>query len=349
MDIDNKLDKWILHIKEIVNDVNKQNSLIKYVENLLLREVPIIFTFEHLSINMGINSYTLSNIIYNTESFYSEFEIPKRNGEMRKICAPYSILLYAQRWIYQNILDRAKIHPAAKGFILGQSIVDNAKEHLNSYAVLKMDIKDFFPSIKQQQVYYVFFNLGYTRKISWNLATVCCLKDSLPQGAPTSPILSNIISNKLDNRLTGLAKKFNLKYSRYADDLTFSGDHIAIKLIDYIKDIVSEEGFRINDNKTRLIVGNKQKIVTGLSISNKITIPRTKKREIRKNIYHILTKGLFFHQEAINNYDPIYLERLLGYLHFWLSVEPENNFVISSIKKLNDYSKSLENNYFSYN
>lgn len=347
MDQNNDIEEWSSFLKENFEDKYIQTSLIKYATCLLQKDVPVIFTFEHLSMLMEINKSTLGRILYRTESFYYEFEIPKRSGGVRQICAPYPILLYAQRWIYENILLKGKVHSVAKGFVPGQSIVDNAKEHVGNQAILKMDIKDFFPSITRQQVYYIFKWFGYTRKIAWNLASICCLNDVLPQGAPTSPILSNIISKRLDRRLVGLASHFNLKYTRYADDLTFSGENIPIKFINYVIDIVSDQGFNINEEKTRLISGNKQKIVTGISISEKITIPRAKKREIRKSIYHILTKGLFYHQEAINNYDPIYLERLLGYLYFWLSVEPENGYVINSIRKLKDYSSIIERNYHS--
>lgn len=230
------------------------------------------------------------------------------------------------------------------------SIVDNAKEHLNQTYLLKMDIENFFPSIKINRIISIFRNLGYTKKISYFLSSVCCLNQELPQGAATSPTLSNIIAKRLDYRLTGFADKFDLKYTRYADDFTFSGKLLPVRLISYIENIVKEEGFVVNPSKTKLLNENKQKIVTGISISSgKLTIPKKTKREVRKNVHHILSKGLFAHQEYINSRDPIYLERLLGYLYFWYSVEPENSFVLNSIEGLKKYSKKLDDEYTLHN
>ena len=263
-----------------------------------------------------------------------------------RLTAPYPVLLNAQRWIYDNILIKQPLHESSTGFIRNISIVDNAKIHLNQTCILKMDIENFFPSIKKNRVISIFRNLGYTKKISFYLASICCLNNELPQGAATSPVLSNIIAKRLDYRLKGFADKFDLRYSRYADDFTFSGISIPTRLTSYIEKIVNEEGFVINSSKTKIIKDNKQKIVTGISISSgKLTIPKKNKREVRKNIYHLLTKGLIVHQKFINSYDPIYVERQLGYLYFWYSVEPENNFVLESIKKLKEYSKNLDQEY----
>jgi RNA-directed DNA polymerase len=298
----------------------------------------------------GMQKNILASIVSKSSSFYYNFEIPKRNGGSRKISAPYPVLLDAQRWIYENILIQQPLHESSKGFVKNVSIVDNAKEHLNQKYLLKMDVENFFPSIKINRIISIFRNLGYTKKISYYLASICCSNNELPQGAATSPTLSNIIAKRLDYRLNGFANKFELKYTRYADDFTFSGEVLPVRLIRYIEKIVKEEGFVINSSKTKLLSDKKQKIVTGISISSgKLTIPKKKKREVRQNIYHVLTKGLFAHQKHINSHDPIYLERLLGYLYFWYSVEPKNSFVLNSIKGLKDYSKKLDNEYTLHN
>lgn len=341
--IDEQLSYWASIIEEITGDEAERSILNKYATNLLTKNLPVIFTFRDLAATLNINIETLTDMVYNIESYYSEFEIPKRKGGSRLILAPYSILLQAQKWIYDNILQTDTPHHNATGFVKGLSIIDNARVHLNSECVLKMDIEDFFPSIPRQRVYYIFKRLGYTQKIAWNLATLCCYGGFLPQGAPTSPVISNLISHKLDRRLSGLAAKFKLTYTRYADDITFSGVNLPSIIINYITEIVEDQGFRVNKKKTQLLIGKRQKIVTGISISSeKMTIPRIKKREVRKHIYHILSKGLLEHQNVIANDDPIFLERLLGYLYFWLSIEPTNPYVIESISKLKNYSKELD-------
>src|SRR5690606_7599027 len=338
-----EIDKWKSFISENLRGKITQNAISAYVEKLVINNTVVILDFKHLAQLIGIENHVLASIVSDSKAFYYNFEIPKRNGGKREISSPYPVLLSAQQWIYENILIKQPLHKSCKAFVKATSIVDNASPHLNQKDLLKMDIKDFFPSVKINRVMSVFRVLGYTKKISYYLASICCLDGSLPQGAATSPCLSNIIAKRLDYRLNGLAKKFNLIYTRYADDFTFSGEKISFGIIEYINSIVSDEGFKINKTKTRLIGEKSQKIVTGISISSgKLTIPKKTKRNVRKNIHYILKNGLFEHQKKIKSNDPIYVERLLSYLFFWLSVEPDNTFIKNSIHSLKMYSKMLD-------
>lgn len=344
MTIEQKIefDKWSEFISLNIRGNKTQKALQLYVQNLIKNNAVIILDFKHLSQLLGIETFCLTNIVMNSKSFYYNFEIPKRKGGKRLISAPYPVLLNAQKWIYENILIKIPLHPNAKGFRKNTSIVDNAKVHLNQVHLLKMDIKDFFPSIKINRIISIFRNLGYTKKISYYLAAICCKEGVLPQGAATSPVLSNIIAKRLDFRLTGLSNYYNLNYTRYADDFTFSGDSLPTRLIKYINKIVADEGFEINCKKTKLLNDTNQRIVTGISISSgKMTIPKKKKREIRQNIHYIINNGLFNHLKKIESNDPIYLERLIGYLYFWKSIEPESHFVKTSIEELEKYSNKL--------
>lgn len=336
--------KWESYIREHIRGKITQKAILAYIEKLVLADTIVILDFNHLAKLLGIEHKILASIVNNPNSFYYNFEIPKRNGGLREISAPYPVLLSAQRWIYENILKKQPLHESCKGFVKDNSIVDNARPHLNKNYLLKMDIKDFFPSIKISRIMSIFRVLGYTKRISYYLASICCLDGQLPQGAATSPYLSNIIAKRLDYRLNGLAKKFNLTYTRYADDLTFSGEALPIRIKNYIEAIVADEGFEINKTKTRLIGEKGQKIVTGISISSgKLTIPKKTKREVRKNIHYVLKNGLLEHLSYIDSTDPIYVERLLGFLVFWLSVEPENTYIKKSIEKLKAYSNMLDN------
>ena len=182
-----------------------------------------------------------------------------------------------------------------------------------------------------------FEKIGYPANISQVLAELCTLEGKLPQGAATSPTLSNIIAYDMDVKLLYIAQKNNLIYTRYADDLTFSGEDISFELIlSEIDNVIREEKFVIQRKKTRFLTQNKRKIVTGISVSSgdKLMIPKAKKREIRKTIHYILTKGLEEHQRFIGSTDPSYLKRLMGYLNFWLMVEPDNEYVKKSIAAL---------------
>ncbi|WP_101688595.1 retron St85 family RNA-directed DNA polymerase [Dysgonomonas massiliensis] len=330
----NNIEIWYHEIDKANDLTSRQNSYAKkYVATLLKNNAVVIFDLYHLACLIGIKYHILLKMSHSSKHFYYDFTIKKRNGDDRVISAPFPSLKYTQKWIYQNILAKAPISPHAKGFVPNLSLLNNAEPHLHQNAILQMDIANFFPSISWKRVYNVFKNIGYNNRISAALTNLCCKHNSLPQGAPTSPILSNIILSKLDKRLSKLAEKHSLTYTRYADDITFSGYIIPNELINIISYIIEDEGFIVNNNKTRIARGNKKKIVTGISVNSEyLTIPRKKKREIRQAIYYIKTKGLSSHMENINNSDPIYIYRLLGYLNFWKFIEPENSYVIDSIR-----------------
>lgn len=289
---------------------------------------------------LAIDKSELKAILRHIKGQYKVFNIRKRSGGYRTISAPSIRLLAIQKTIYHRILLPVNLHPAATGFRKDISITHNARPHLGKDEVLKTDIIDFFDSIHQYTVVNAFKKIGYPSNISKLLAELCCLRKRLPQGAPTSPALSNIIAYEMDKKLIYLSAEYDLTYTRYADDLIFSGNNIPYHaVLSKITEIIKSEGFALKISKNRHIDKNRRKIITGISISSgkKLTIPKAKKREIRKNVYFILTRGLVEHQKHIGSHDPSYLKRLLGYLSFWHSVEPENKYVtdsISALKKL---------------
>ncbi|MDR2914019.1 MAG: reverse transcriptase family protein [Tannerella sp.] len=307
--------------KQIKRDLPYDDEAIKWCANFLSLDKPELEEIFH------------DGVYY----MYDRFRIKKRSGGHRGIARPYKKLMSIQKTIYNRILSQVNIHPAATGFRKGISIIDNAKQHLGKDDIIKTDIVNFFYSIQQDSVEKAFEKIGYPGNISKVLAELCCLNNTLPQGAPTSPALSNIISYEMDKKFAVLSYQHGLIYTRYADDLTFSGNNINPGfLLPAIKKIVNEEGFAVKLKKTRYINRRKRKIITGISISSgkKLTIPKAKKREIRKNVYFILTKGLVEHQKYIKSKDPVYLKRLICYLSFWKMVEPENKYVINSIASL---------------
>lgn len=295
------------------------------------------------AIFLSIDQQILKNLLYNNVYYmYTGFRLRKRSGGYRHIARPRKTLMDIQKTIHHKILAPVHIHPTVTGFRKGFSIMDNAQRHLGKDEIIKTDILHFFPSIKKDKVIQVFEKIGYPKHISYVLAELCCLSGQLPQGAPTSPALSNIISYEMDRKLSALSSRYGLTYTRYADDLTFSGSQLKPEqILPAIKKIVNEEGFSINHKKTRYISQGKRKIITGISISsgNKLTLPKAKKREIRKNVHFILSKGLAEHQRFIKSTDPVYLKRLIGYLSFWKTVEPENKFVTDSIRALYELQK----------
>lgn len=199
-------------------------ACLSYAERLLNEELPVIFDVKHLSLLLGINPYAFGELLYSVDDYgYHEMEIPKKSGGMRKLSVPSVDLKYIQRWILDNILSNIHISEYANGFAEGKSIVTNAMGHIGAECVINLDIKDFFPSVSYEQVFRIFRYYGYTKQLSYVLAKLCTYKGVLPQGSPASPYITNILCLKLDKRLSGLAKKYVAVYTRYADDITFSG------------------------------------------------------------------------------------------------------------------------------
>ena len=294
---------------------------------------------------LGVEVNRLEEILNNVSGHYQEFWMRKRSGVYRMISAPDKDLQAIQSTIYSRILSSVTIvHPAAVGFRCGRSVVDNAAPHLGKRYVLKMDIHDFFGSIRSPRVRQTFKKIGYPENVSKVLGALCCLHRHLPQGAPTSPALSNIVGYEMDRKLSALAAEYGLTYTRYADDLTFSGDVFPKEqIIPQVKRIIRDEKFEPNHKKTHFMNQSSRKIITGVSVASgvKLTIPKSKKREIRKNVYFILTKGLAEHQRRIGSHDPAYLKRLIGMLCYWRAIEPDNTYASDSIAAL----KRLEKGY----
>ena len=294
---------------------------------------------------LGVEVNRLEEILNNVSGHYQEFWMRKRSGGYRMISAPDKDLQAIQSTIYSRILSSVTIvHPAAVGFRCGRSVVDNAAPHLGKRYVLKMDIHDFFGSIRSPRVRQTFKKIGYPENVSKVLGALCCLHRHLPQGAPTSPALSNIVGYEMDRKLAALAAEYGVTYTRYADDLTFSGDVFPKEqIIPQVKRIIRDEKVEPNHKKTHFMNQSSRKIITGVSVASgvKLTIPKSKKREIRKNVYFILTKGLAEHQRRIGSHDPAYLKRLIGMLCYWRAIEPDNTYASDSIAAL----KRLEKGY----
>ncbi len=306
-----------------------------YIEHMFSARVPVIFEFSHLARLLGRTSAYLASVVNSAESHYRHFVIPKRRGGEREIAAPYPALLECQQWVNNQILRRAKLHPAVHGFRRRRSIKSNAEKHLNKAHLLKMDLADFFPSITLRRVIHVFRQFGYAPNVSFYLARLCCLHDVLPQGAATSPALSNIVATCLDSRLSGLAGKYNLQYTRYADDLTFSGERIPISFPEIVKEIVSDAGFSVRDEKTRLCRSEGKRVVTGVSVSGeKVQIPRRYKRKLRQEVHYILRFGYLSHTSKRKIRDPFYLDSVYGRLMFWRWVEPDNEFAADAAERI---------------
>jgi len=314
------------------------DKYLMYVEKMLNNDMPIIFEFRHLAGLLGVTAEYLTSVVNATGAHYREFRIPKKNGGKRTISAPYPTLLHCQQWINKNILSKIQIDNSAHGFNSNHSILTNAKEHLNKKNILKLDITDFFHSISIRRVIKIFRELGYPRNISVYLSKLCTFKERLPQGAATSPMLSNIVARGLDKKLDHYSKACQINYTRYADDLTFSGENIGCAFLKKVSLIISKHGFSINEKKTRLYKHNGKRIVTGISVAgDKPKVPRSYKRKLRQEVFIIKKHGYYSHVNKMKIKKPFYIDSIYGKLLFWKFVEPDNNYVniqIQYIKKL---------------
>lgn len=288
--------------------------------------LPVIEDLEQLSELVRISESSIKKLLLFSEHYYFTFEIPKKSGGSRLIAQPSRKLKAIQSWILRNILDKLSTSEASKGFERHTSIYDNAFPHIGSNVLLSLDIDNFFPTIPANKVYGVFHSLGYSKKISSALTSLCTFNGFLPQGSPSSPKLANLVCTKLDSRIQGYAGKKGMTYTRYADDITLSCQSVnkIQKCRSFIQTIIREEGFRINKKKTRLAGFRKRKKVTGLIITaNKAGIGRAVYREMRVKINNIVI-GKDNNQSHVN-----------GWLSYIYSVDKSNYY------KLKEYTNKL--------
>jgi RNA-directed DNA polymerase len=227
-----------------------------------------IFSRDNFAQHLQMSPGELREVIQNRASYYRITRLPKRNGTFRVIHCPRSPLRKIQEWILRSVLARVQPSSVAHGFIKGRSIVTNAAQHLGRMIVLSVDIEGFFPSVKFTVVRKAFQRLGYPYSVAVDLAGLSTLDGALPQGAPTSPALSNLACFRLDKRLEGLAHSLKHTYSRYADDLTFSSDDDRLpSILPLLREILAEEGFHLSEKKTHIYRSHHRQDVNGIVVN----------------------------------------------------------------------------------
>ncbi len=307
--------------------------------------LPALSSAEELANAMGIETKTLAWLTYHRGAtvidHYAHFSIPKRSGGMRAISAPKKQLRTAQSWVLTSILNRVNIHDAAMAFRPKRSILHNAQRHTGKQLVVRVDLKDFFPSIQFRRVKGLFTHLGYNEGVASILALLCTESPrvaltldgqkrhvaigerQLPQGACTSPAITNILCRRLDSRLTGIAKRYGFTYTRYADDLVFShADKEAPTgmLFTRLRHIIAEEGYVINEGKTRVMRPQHRQVVTGVVVNETPRLSRRDLRKFRAFLHHCETEGLQTMSERIGKNALLYAGGYLSFLHM---VNPE--------------------------
>jgi len=308
--------------------------------------LPVFNTTEDLAKLLKVNVSQLRFLSFNRKvskvSHYQRFYLPKKSGGKRLISAPMPFLKQVQYNVLHEILYKLEIQDTAYGFVPERSIVDNAKQHLNKAVVVNMDLKNFFPTISYRRVKGLFESLGYAEKYATILALLCTEPDTnklkmdgqtyyvasgerhLPQGAPTSPVLTNLICRTLDKRLLGAAQKHKFTFTRYADDLTFSADDEAKtdlgKILWIVHKIVKEEGFVMHSEKLRIMHHGRQQEVTGIVVNEKLNVSRKHLKNFRALLFQIERDG--FKEKTWNNTKNM-RECIRGYSNFVYMVNPD--------------------------
>jgi len=282
-------------------------------------ELPELQDVHALAAALGLTIPRLRWLIYHREvdtgTHYHRWTVAKRSGKgLRLISAPKPDLKRAQTWVARNISEHLPVHGAAHGFLAGRSTLSNAVPHAGARVVIKFDIRDFYPTVSFRRVKGLFRKAGYGEQVATVLALLCteCPREeidiggrphyvatgprSLPQGAPTSPSLTNTLCVRLDARMTGLARKLGFRYTRYADDLTFSfhgeGKIPIARLRRAVVDLVGAEGFVVHPDKTRVMRSGGRQRVTGLIVNSapdgspSARVPRKLIRELRAAIHN---------------------------------------------------------------
>lgn len=281
--------------------------------------LPLIKTDKDLAEVLGIEYKKLRFLVYHrdvvTVDHYHRYSVPKKRGGVRSIAAPKPILKTTQRRILEEILCKLPVSEQAHGFLKGKSVVSAAAEHIGQPAlVINMDLENFFPTITFERVRGMFKAFGYSGYIASLLAMLCTycertpmevrgqikyVKTSeriLPQGSPASPMITNILCEKLDKRLNGLAESFGFVYTRYADDMSFSlkekpdednKNTEEGKLCGLAAKIIAEEGFKINKEKTKFLRRNNRQCITGVVVNNEeLGVPKKWVKRLRAAIYN---------------------------------------------------------------
>lgn len=304
---------------------------------------------------------TLKSLTYNLyvlapEKRYSIFQIPKKSGGDREICAPTSALKYFQRQLADILIKYQEFRPCVHGYVKYKSIKSNAMVHRGKRIVVNVDLKDCFNTINFGRVRGVFLKspFNFNDVIATTIAQICCHNGLLPQGSPASPIISNYICRKLDSELLAFARKYKMNYSRYADDITFSTNmkclplefgeikNNRLLLSEDLSAIIENNGFVINESKTRYALRNNRQDVTGLVVNDKVNVPRKYVKRIRAMLHSWEKYGIenatkehlekFNYKHKHPDYPEIaFKNELVGMINYVCYIKGKDNSVYHSL------------------
>lgn len=283
----------------------------------------------------------LYSIANSKEKNYKIIKIKKRNGKYRTIYEPDPILKSIQKRILSNILEERSVSKYSKAYYKGISLKDNAIPHVKKKIILKLDIENFFPNITFMNVYNACFPIEYfPKKVGMLLTYLCTINDYVPQGAPTSSYISNLVMRDFDNEIGSFCEERNIDYTRYSDDMTFSGDFDVYEIIVKVRKMLGKLGLNINNDKIHVIKNSCEQNVTGLVVNEKVQVSKKYRRKIRQEVYYIKKYGILEHMKRNNIKDKNkYLNSLYGKINYVLQINNEDKEfvkykeIVSELKK----------------
>lgn len=285
--------------------------------------------------------YGISN---EPSEFYKTYYVSKRSGGKRRIDAPDQLLKYFQKWILEDILYRIPCSRFAKAYVPRRAVKDNAKFHRGQKIVLTLDVKDFFASIAENHVFHIFRqDCQYEEPVAVLLTRLCTYNGTLPQGAPTSAYLSNLVMRKFDEAIGAYCASRDIRFTRYADDMTFSGDFDIAALLHVVDQELKYLGLTRHPEKLKVMRQHDRQKTTGVVVNATQQVPREYRTKIRQEVYYIKTYGLDSHVERIGGEKVHYLQSLLGRINYALSVNPNDTKMMSyqkyiaAVKTMEEY------------
>ena len=285
---------------------------VKYSEHLNNSGLPTIFDVEHLSRLSGFSRQFLYAAANGQGKFYRKFSIKKRDGSERDLVEPLPDLKSFQRWFDELVGVKLSVSKYVHSYRVGRSIKTNARFHLGQDLVVRLDVRDFFGSTTVTKVRNLIYSVGYTKSIAHLISNLVTLDGSLPQGAPSSPSISNAIYRDFDERVGAYSSANGWRYTRYADDLTFSGSGCQYSLISKVGELLDKEGLVLNYKKIRVMRRSSRQISCGVVLNDLLGPTRNMRRDFLQEVYFIKKYGLAGHIDRRGIDTPNYLETLIG-------------------------------------
>ncbi len=286
-----------------------------------------------LARDLGVRAHTLYALSNGLSRHYRRIQLEKPDGSMRELWAPDDALKQVQRRIAQTLLAYMPVSAHAMAYRCGAKTVYNAAPHAGKPVVLKLDIRHFFDCVRYSDVKALAFPAEiYAEPLRILLSMLCYYREGLPQGAPSSPAISNLILRPFDDAASEFCRRRGVAYTRYCDDMTFSGSFDARELLAFVEPELKKRGFFLNPAKTRCIRAGQRQSVTGLVVNERPNVPLDYRRRLRQELYYCQKFGVSAHLKrcGIDDDADVYLRRLLGRVNYALQISPSDAYLLSA-------------------